>query len=199
MGSDGWVADYSDSGVLLASPAVLEDLAFSFTTLLEQGGLLCLCNLHQAEETAESFTEHMRAGGFQMLSLVQNPVEAMPVGAQIEAASELLLGVYPLGLFLAVGTIVTIFIGRVNATRSAAFAVERINGAGATQQLLRINLLVFLSISLPLYGALRGWEFLTYFDAPDSGLPTSLTVLGALYSHICASLGFIAGYRKLGY
>lgn len=198
-GSDGWVADYSDSGVLLASPATLEDLAFSFRTLLGPGELLCLCSPPEAEEAAESLTDYMRAGGFQMLSLAQNPVEALPVSAQIEAASELLLGIYPLGVFVATGTIVTIFIGRVNATRSAAFAVERINGAGVAQQVLRINILIFLSISLPLYGALRGWEFLTYFDAFDSGLPTSLTLLGALYSHACASLGLIARYRKLGY
>lgn len=198
-GDNGWVADYSDSGVLLASPALMQDLAFPFTTLLSQGRLLCLCSMQEAEDAAESFTEYMRAGGFQTLALAQDPVAALPVDGQIEAASELLLGIYPLGILLATGSIVTIFIGRINAMRSAAFAVERINGAGFFQQLLRINAMVFLSISFPLYGALKGWEFLTYFDVVDSRLPVSLLVLGIVYSHTCASLGLISRYRKLGY
>ena len=198
-GAHGWVKDYSSSGILLASPELMQHLAFPIAPELFQEGLICLCSSEEAKVAATSLTEYMQAGGFQMLALAQDPVTALPATAQVEAASELLLGIYPVGLVLATGIIVTLFIGRVNSLRGEAFAVERVNGAGVFQQVVRVNFLVFLSVSVPLYCAFQAWEFLTQFDAVAPGLPARLVVAAILYSHCYASLSFYIRHRTLGY
>lgn len=195
----GWAADYSDFGLLLGAPNLLTKFSFPLDINTLSQGLVCLCGQEEAQDAAYRLTELMQTGGYQLLAVTKDPVSAMSLADQLSVAQELLITMLPGGLLLAAGIIAGVFALRLNLLRATAFLVERINGLGVLQQLVRVNILVTLGIIVPAWCALGASKVIIY-AVPDGGYTAEPLFWGLVaYAHGLASLIFYVNYRKENY
>ncbi|MBM7052009.1 hypothetical protein [Rothia sp. ZJ1223] len=192
------------SGFLLAHPSHLEDFENDFLSNPAIGleeierGLICVCAVQEAEEKLAAFPLTIRGANISYTLQAVNQQQVFPQSIQQGMMSERLFTALPhlvlLSFFvLATQTLLWLISLRVN-----TFQVEEIYAHTPFFRVLRIEILVFISFSLPLVCGYLATEILYSLFMNESS-NFSLTLLLCLFFCLLVHLAtafFYISYRK---